>query len=66
MQVFNNFADLGKAFGISRKQRKEKPFYCRKCGEAMRHVPGTNVFLCAGKLPDGTECGSRYFSKKIA
>ena len=61
--TFNNFEDLAQAFGVSKKPRKEKPFYCRKCGEVMRHVHGTNVYLCTGHLPDGTECGNRVFTK---
>ena len=66
MQVFNNFHDLGKAFGVHQKSRKEKPLYCRKCGEALTHVPGTNVYLCTNVKDDGTECGNRVLTKFIA
>ena len=74
MQVFNNLSDLGKAFGIHQKQRKEKPFFCRKCGEVMRHIPGTNVYLCdhvfEEKDPNGEvklrACGNRVLTKHVA
>ena len=62
-QVFNNFADLGKAFGVKTKGKKGRPFICRKCGEEMKHVPGTNVYLCEAFLPDGTPCGNRVLTK---
>ena len=64
-QTFNNFADLGKAFGLKVRQRKQRPFLCRKCGEEMRHVSGTNVFLCDGVLPDGSACGNRVLTKSV-
>ena len=66
MQVFSTFTEIGKAFGVSPRKRKERPFICRKCGEVMKHIPGTNVFLCEGKLPDGKDCGNRVFTKTIA
>lgn len=66
MQELHNFIELGKVFGLSPRKRKEKPFVCRKCGEVMKHISGTNVFLCEGKLPDGKECGNRVFTKSIA
>ena len=74
MQVFNNFSDLGKAFGVYQKPRKEKPFVCRKCGGVMQHVPGTNVYLCNNMIdfmdvdgkPKTKECGNRVFTKYVA
>lgn len=65
--TYNNFIDFAAAeFGIKPKKRKEKPFYCRKCGSEMIHVPGTNVFLCEHKTSDGVLCGNRVFTKKLA
>ena len=74
MQVFNNFSDLGKAFGVRQKQHKEKPFFCRKCGEVMQHIPGTNVYLCNTIVEEKDEngevkqkpCGNRVFTKYVA
>jgi hypothetical protein len=62
-QSFNNFTDLGKAFGLKVKSKKGRPFICRKCGEEMKHVPGTNVYLCEGILPNGDACGNRVLTK---
>ena len=64
MQVFNNFADLGKAFGVSPKKHKERDFHCRKCGGVMYHVPGTNVFLCENADKDGNVCGNRVLTAR--
>ena len=73
MQVFNNFSDLGAAFGIHAKSRKDKPFTCRKCGGVMRHIPGTNVYLCEEEIdymgengePRKKVCGNRVLTKFI-
>lgn len=53
MKSFYSFEELGAAFGVRKKARKENPVTCRKCGGAMRHIPGTNVYLCENtiKLP---------------
>ena len=65
-QVFKSFLELGKSFGVSPKEKKDKPFHCRRCGKVMKHIPGTNVFLCEGRLSDGSECGNKVFTKRIA
>lgn len=64
MAVFKSFIDYAASRGIHPKQRKEKPFICRKCGGEMRHIPNTNVFLCEC-IPEGAEnpCGNRVFTK---
>lgn len=57
-KVLNSFADLGKVWGITPKQQKEpKPRKCFRCGGEMRHIEGTNVFVCTGtkKDKDGKE-----------
>lgn len=74
LQVFNNFSDLGKAFGVHQKPRKDKPFTCRKCGGVMRHIPSTNIYLCENEIdyigengkPCTRVCGNRVLTKFIA
>ncbi len=66
MRVFNSFQDLGKVFGVHPKERKEKPFNCRKCGNPMKHIPGTNVFLCLHVDDNGKECGNRVLAKFVS
>lgn len=53
MKSFFNFEELGAAFGVKKKAHKETPMTCRKCGGAMKHIAGTNVYLCENtvKLP---------------
>ena len=63
MQV-STFNDLGKVFWVSPHRRKEKPFYCRKCGGEMLHIPGTNVLLCENIKGDGTQCDNRVLSSR--
>lgn len=63
MQKFNSFVDLGRVFGVSPKERKNKDFHCRKCGGVMRHIPGTNVFVCENEK-DGITCGHRVLTAK--
>ena len=66
MQVFNTFAELGKAFGVFPRKRAEKPFVCRRCGKVMTHVPQTNVYICENADKEGKICGNRVFTKRIA
>lgn len=63
MQTFNSFGDLGRVFGVSQKPKKDKDFHCRKCGGVMRHIPGTNIFLCENEK-DGVFCGHRVLTAK--
>lgn len=56
--VFHSFQELGAAFGVKTKPRKERTYYCRNCGKALRHVGNSNVYLCDGK--DGKPCNGRY------
>lgn len=58
VRTLNSLAELGKAWGIAPKQAKEpKPRKCFRCGGEMRHIEGTNVFVCTGttKGKDGKE-----------
>lgn len=65
MKTFATFEELGKAFGISKRQRKQKPFICKKCGGEMYHVPQTNIFLCENKIGDeGKVCGHRVLTQR--
>lgn len=75
MERYNSFEELGKAFGIKKKARKESTMVCRKCGGIMRHVEGTNVYLCENPLKDKNgkvikedgkvkTCGNRVLAKK--
>lgn len=75
MAKFNSFEELGAAFGLKKKPRKEKLMVCKKCGGFMKHPAGTNVYLCENALKgeDGKVfkdengkvklCGNRVFTK---
>lgn len=58
--TFTSFKDLGAAMKIKDKVRIET-CKCKKCGQPLRNVPGTNVWMCDfvnledAKLPDETE-----------
>ncbi len=50
-KVFGSFSDLGAALGIkAMEQSKPNAKKCRKCGTAMRQIPGTNVWVCDGMV----------------
>lgn len=54
----NSLSELGVAWGLAPRQHKEpKPRKCFRCGGEMRHIEGTNVFVCTGtkKDKDGKE-----------
>ena len=69
MATYNSFAELGKALGLNKKSVTPSPrtAVCPKCGETMRLMPGTNIYVCGktelndAKLPDGRDC--QVFSK---
>jgi len=46
MAIFHSFKEFAEAQGIKVKAIKEPARKCPKCGDAMRHVEGTNVFMC--------------------
>lgn len=57
-KTLNSFADLGKVWGLAPKQKGEsKSRKCFRCGGEMRHIDGSNVFVCTGttKGKDGKE-----------
>ena len=64
--VYNSFSDLAEVFGIApvAKKKKAKPFFCRKCGHPMIHVPSTNVYMCEHIDKDGKECGHLVFTAR--
>lgn len=45
-KVYNSFAALGEAMGIKAPIIKEKPRNCKNCGQPLRHINGTNVYVC--------------------
>lgn len=50
-RVFSSLNDLGSALGIKApEQPTPKAKNCRKCGTAMRNIPGTNVWVCDGMV----------------
>lgn len=57
VKTLSSFADLGKTLGLSSRQKSPKPRRCFHCGGEMRHIEGTNVFVCTGtkKDKDGKE-----------
>lgn len=66
-KVFTSLSDLGSALGFKpSEQPTSKAMKCRKCGTAMRNIPGTNVWVCDGMVEqekDGVKkqvvCGNR-------
>ena len=45
--TYDSLPALGSALGVKpADQPTPKAKKCRKCGKPMRHVPGTNVWLC--------------------
>lgn len=44
--TFNSFATLGAAMGLKTPKIKEKERKCPDCGGVMKHVAGSNVFVC--------------------
>lgn len=60
---FSSFAEFGRAMGVTPKARKDAPTVkCAVCGGDMRHIDGTNVFMCTGKDDEGKDCG-RFICK---
>ena len=50
-KVFSSLSDLGIALGFKTpEQPTPKAKNCRKCGTAMRNIPGTNVWVCDGMV----------------
>lgn len=50
-RVFSSLNDLGTALGFKTpEQPTPKAKNCRKCGTAMRNIPGTNVWVCDGMV----------------
>ena len=63
-RVFSSLNDLGTALGIKApEQPTPKAKNCRKCGTAMRNIPGTNVWVCDGMVENSDKkmvaCGNR-------
>lgn len=53
-RVFSSLNDLGTALGFKTpEQPAPKAKNCRKCGTAMRNIPGTNVWVCDGMVENG-------------
>lgn len=46
-KVYNSFAALGEAMGIKVPTPvEEEPRKCKNCGNPLRHISGTNVYVC--------------------
>ena len=63
-KVFSSLSDLGIALGFKTpEQPTPKEKNCRKCGTAMRNIPGTNVWVCDGMVENADKkmvpCGNR-------
>lgn len=68
MRTLNSFEALGEFFGIHKRQRKEKDFYCKACGGKMKRV--SNVLICENMVEveeDGKKvtkpCGNRVIMR---
>lgn len=69
MKTFATFEELGKAFGLAKRPRKQKPFICKKCGGEMYHIPMTNIFICENETGEDNNgkpkvCGHRVFTAR--
>lgn len=66
MKTFNSFKDLGVALRIKNKA-KANNCKCKKCGQSLENITGTNVWMCKfasmedKELKDGTSV--QVFSK---
>lgn len=72
--IYHSFKEFAAARGIVPKATKsEAPRKCPKCGDPMKHVAGTNVYLCehvdlADEVLKGKpvqvirKCGNRVFA----
>lgn len=56
--IFKTFSEMAKAMGFRRKkeEKPEKIRKCRRCGAIMKRLDGTNIYVCTGKLPNGSDC----------
>lgn len=66
--TYATFGEAARALGIKVKEpavkseKSEKIKKCRKCGGDLRHIAGTNIYVCNGSVtrentsPDGTTC----------
>lgn len=53
---FAALSDLGSVLGFkAQEQPTPKAKNCRKCGTAMRNIPGTNVWVCDGMVEQGKD-----------
>ena len=49
----NSFKKMAEILGVETKNKTfAKPKKCFKCGSDMRHIEGTNVFVCDGVTED--------------
>lgn len=47
MTKLHNLKDLGRVFGIKAPKEKQKEVRkCPDCGQELRHIQGTNVWVC--------------------
>lgn len=67
---FDSLSEFGYALGFKpSEQPTPRSVKCKKCGAIMRHIPGTNVWLCDAmveKEKNGTKqtvpCGNRMLA----
>lgn len=52
---FNSFAELGKALGIKVPQNVEKERKCSNCGNPLRKIGNTNVYICDYSILEDNE-----------
>ncbi len=48
MKKFHNFADFCCFMGVQEEiERTPIKMKCKMCGAEMRHIDGTNIYICA-------------------
>lgn len=60
MQLYS-FNELGKVlYNLAPRQKREKKYFCRKCGAQLKRVGNSNVYLCDHADDNGKVCTGRY------
>lgn len=68
MRTLYGFEELGNFFGITKRPKREKDFYCKACGGKMKRI--NNVLICENMVEveeDGKKvtkpCGNRVIMR---
>lgn len=71
MPTYTSFREFAASRGIRPPEPKtRKTQTCRRCGAALREIPGTNVMICPGEVKNpqtgkSEPCGNRILRSRI-